>query len=213
MTKFVALNISISEDGYMAGPNQSLENPMGEGGMPLHGWVFPTKAFREQFGNEGGEIGKDNDYVTRGFTNIGASILGRNMFGPVRREWGEENWRGWWGEEPVFKHPVFVLTHYARESIHFGNGTVFHFITEGVERAHALALESANGKDVRVGGGASTLRQFLELGLLDELHLAVSPIKLGEGEILFANPDLQLKHYRQVASVQTSIEHKTFLKI
>ena len=181
--------------------------------MPLHGWVFPTKAFREQFGNEGGEIGKDNDYVTRGFTNIGASILGRNMFGPVRREWGEENWRGWWGEEPVFKHPVFVLTHYARESIHFGNGTVFHFITEGVERAHALALESANGKDVRVGGGASTLRQFLELGLLDELHLAVSPIKLGEGEILFANPDLQLKHYRQVASVQTSIEHKTFLKI
>ena len=212
MSKFLALNISISEDGFTSGPQQTLDNPMGEGAMALHQWVFPTKAFSEWLGNEGGETGIDNDYVARGFTNIGANIMGRNMFGPVRGEWSND-WNGWWGDSPLFQHPVYILTHYPRESIDMGNGTIFHFITEGIERACELALKSANGKDVRVGGGANTLQQFLSAGILDELHLAYVPVVLGDGDKLFTDPQNQLKNYRTLESVVTEkVRHQTYLK-
>ena len=213
MSKFLALNISISEDGFTSGPQQSQDNPMGEGGMALHQWVFPTKAFSEWMGNGDGESGIDNDYVARGFTNIGANIMGRNMFGPIRGEWSND-WKGWWGDSPLFQHPVYILTNYPRESIDMGNGTIFHFITEGVERACELALESANGQDIRVGGGANTLQQFLSAGILDELHLAYVPVTLGDGEKLFTDPDIQLKNYRAIKPVITEkVRHQTYLKL
>lgn len=214
MSRFLALNISISEDGYMAGPHQSRDDPMGENGRALHDWVFPTQAMQKWFGGSGGTIGIDNDYAARGFTNIGATIMGRNMFGPVRGEWLDEKWRGWWGEEPSFQHPVFILTHYKRDSIDMGNGTVFHFITGGIGEATKQSMAAAQGKDIRVGGGANTLQQFLEARILDEIHLALRPMKLGSGEILFTDPELQLKHYRALEPVfSETVVHQTYLKI
>jgi dihydrofolate reductase len=213
-SNFLALNISVSRDGFMAGPNQSEENPLGENGTRLHEWVFKTLAFREWIGLPGGEEGVDNDYAARGFDNIGATIMGRNMFTPSRGPWIEDGWQGWWGPEPKFQHPVFILTHFAKPRIDMGNGTVFHFVTGGVAEAVALAGVAAQGKVVRVGGGADVLHQFLEAGLLDEIHTVQAPVSLGSGELLFSNPDLQLKHYRAVEPVESgSVLHQTYIRI
>ncbi len=214
MTKFLALNISVSEDGFMAGPNQSEESPLGENGKPLHLWAMATEAIQEKFGGSGGSVGLDNDYIKRGFTNIGATIMGRNMFGPVRGAWLDDNWKGWWGPDPVFEHPVFVLTHHPRQSIDMGNGTIFTFVTDGIHQAYELALEAAQEQDVRVGGGAQTIQQFMELGLLDEIHIAQIPIKLNVGEALITNPELQLKGYRKNDPIfSDSVTHQTYFRI
>jgi len=213
MSKFLALNIAISADGYMAGPNQSLENPLGENGKIVHEWVFPTKAFHEWIGAPEGSEGVDNDYVARGFTNMGATIMGRNMFGPVRGPWLNDDWKGWWGPNPGFKYPVFILTHNPRESIDMGNGTIFHFVTGGVEQACELALAAAKGKDIRVGGGANTLQQLLEASLLDELHTAQVAADLGSGEKLFTHPEIQLAGYRKLEPVLSStVIHQTYVR-
>lgn len=214
MSKVLALNISISEDGYIAGPNQSFEEPLGKNGMLLHEWVFSTRAFKEWIGESGGALGLDNEYVARGFHNIGASIMGRNMFAPSRGTWPDDGWKEWWGLSPNFRHQVFILTHYPREPVDMGNGTVFHFVTGGIVRALALSKEAAGEKDIRVGGGANTLQQSLEAGLLDEIHLAQVPVQLGSGELLFTNPGVQLRHYRALTPVDSqSVRHLTYLKI
>lgn len=198
----------------MAGPDQTQEDPVGKNGKLVHEWVFATKAFHEWFGQTGGQTGIDNDYIQRGFTNIGATIMGRNMFGPVRGPWLDDQWKGWWGPTPAFKHPVFVLTHYPRETIDMGNGTFFHFITGGLEEACEKAELAAGDKDIRVGGGANTLQQFLEAGKLDELHVAQIAVKLGAGEKLITNPELQLRHYRPLEPVRSEkVTHQTYVKI
>ena len=183
----VRCQISVSLDGYIAGPNQSEENPLGEGGMALHEWVFKLEAWREPHARAGGEGDENpsNAVVRRAQENIGAVVMGRNMFGPVRGAWGDSDWRGWWGEEPPFHVPVFVLTHHEREPLEMEGGTTFHFVTEGVERAVELAREAAGEKDVSVGGGASAIQQCIAAGLLDELQLNLVPILLGGGEPLF----------------------------
>jgi len=192
MSKLKVLCFSISADGYGAGPNQSLENPMGMGGMALHEWVFPTQYFQKMHGGnkQEGTTGIDNDFSVKGFENIGSWILGRNMFGPIRGPWMDENWKGWWGDNPPYHCEVFVLTNHARANIVMEGGTTFHFVTEGIEVALQKAKEAANGKDVRLGGGANTVRQYLEKKLIDEIHLAVSPVLLGKGENLFSGLDL-----------------------
>ncbi|HLT27829.1 MAG TPA: dihydrofolate reductase family protein [Zeimonas sp.] len=193
---------AVSVDGYGAGPAQSLEHPMGRGAMALHDWAVATRTFRERvLGAEGGETGIDDDFVARGFYGVGAWILGRNMFGPVRGPWPDESWTGWWGDEPPFRCPVFVLTHYARAPLPMRGGTTFHFVTDGLERARTLALEAAQGRDVRIGGGVSTLRQYLRARAIDELHLAIAPLLLGAGESLFAGLDLPSLGYRCVEHV------------
>ena len=179
------LHMAISLDGYVAGPNQSEEDPLGVGGMRLHEWLFPLAAFKRTHGQgEEGEVNASTPVVEGWVENVGAAIIGRNMFGPVRGPWGEDPWRGWWGEEPPFHVPVFVLTHHAREPLEMGGGTTFHFVTEGIESALEQATEAAAGKDVTLAGGASVARQFLAAGLLDEIELAVVPLLLGEGERL-----------------------------
>jgi dihydrofolate reductase len=176
----------MSIDGYLAAPDQSVENPLGVGGMALHEWVFATRTFRRAQGMEGeGETGVDDDFIARGEAGIGATIMGRNMFGPVRGEWTDSSWAGWWGDDPPFHHPVFVLTHHAREPIIKAGGTTFHFVTDGVESALAQAVAAADGRDIRLGGGAATIQQFLRAGLVDEMHLAIVPVLLGSGERLF----------------------------
>jgi dihydrofolate reductase len=176
----------MSLDGYVAGPNQSLEQPLGEGGMKLHEWVFPTKTFRAMHGDaDGGETGVNDDVLRERFVNLGASIMGRNMFGPVRGPWGESPWRGWWDENPPFHHPVFVLTHHAREPLVMQGGTTFYFVTDGIESALAQARAAAGGKDVVIGGGASAVRQYLAAGRLDEIEIHLVPLLLGSGERLF----------------------------
>ncbi len=213
MSKVMALNISVSEDGYMAGPNQSEEAPLGENGELLHAWAFATESFQKWHDGSGGTVGIDNDYIERGFANIGATIMGRNMFGPIRGDWPDENWQGWWGPNPGFKHPVFVLTHHARQTIRMDNGTSFIFVTGGVELAYEWALKAAEGKDVRVGGGAQTIQEFMELGLLDELHVAQIPVKLNAGAKLFTNEKLQVDRYRAIDPVISgSVIHQTYLK-
>ena len=213
MSKFIAVNISVSEDGYMAGPNQSMDEPLGQNGLLLHEWVFPTQAFRDWIGLPGGTTGVDNDYVARGFHNIGATIMGRNMFAPSRGAWTEDGWKGWWGPEPKFQHPVFILTNHPRESIDMGNGTIFHFVTEGLEWAYELSNEVANGKDVRVGGGANTLHQFMAAGLLDEIHIVRVPVKLDYGDLLFNEPTLELQHYQSLPPVVSHpVRHQTYVR-
>jgi len=187
---------SVSIDGYGAGPDQSLENPLGVGGMSLHEWVFGTRTFRIMHGGDGGATGVDDDFVARGVSNIGAWILGRNMFGPVRGSWPDESWRGWWGDDPPYHVPVFVLTHHPRAPIVMSGGTTFHFVTDGIEAALKRAKQAANGQDVRLGGGIETLRQYVCEGLVDELHLAISPVLLGSGEALFADLDWASLGYR-----------------
>ena len=189
MTKLVVRAFSISLDGYGAGLDQSLENPLGVNGMELHRWAFATKTFRKMFGQEGGEEGVDNDFASASFANLGAWILGRNMFGRVRGPWPDESWRGWWGEEPSYHLPIFVLTHYARAPLEMKGGTTFHFVTGGIDEALARAKEAAGGRDIRVGGGVATVKEYLHARLIDELHIAVSPVFLGRGENLFAGID------------------------
>lgn len=179
--------ISVSLDGYMAGPNQSEEDPLGEGGMALHEWVFKLSSWRGEHQLEGGE-GDDNPsnaVIVAAQANVGAVVMGRNMFGPVRGEWGDSDWRGWWGDDPPFHTPVFVLTHHPRDSFELEGGNVFHFVTDGIESAMARAREAAGGKDVSIGGGASTLRQAIAADELDELLVNQVPIVLGGGESLF----------------------------
>ncbi len=186
---------AISLDGYGAGPDQRLEAPLGRGGEALHEWVYPTRTFRRLFGKEDGETGTDDDFAARGFDNVGAWILGRNMFGPVRGPWPDESWKGWWGENPPYHAPVFVLTHHARPSLAMEGGTVFHFVTDGIEAALEAARAAAGGRDVRLGGGAATIRQYLVARLVDEMHVAVSPVLLGSGEPLLAGLDLPALGY------------------
>jgi len=190
MSKLRVNAFSISIDGYGAGPGQNLDNPMGVGGMALHEWVFGTKTFQKILGGDGpGRGGVDDDFAARGFANLGAWILGRNMFGPVRGPWTDDEWKGWWGKNPPYHVPVFVLTHHARAPIAMEGGTTFHFVTDGIEAAWKRAKEAANGKDVRLGGGVSTIRQYLTAGLIDELHLVLSPALLGKGEHLLSGID------------------------
>jgi dihydrofolate reductase len=190
MSKVQVSAFSISLDGYGAGPHQSLENPLGVRGTELHGWFLQTKEFRKMHGGSDGEEGIDNDFAKRSFDNVGAWILGRNMFGPIRGPWADSDWKGWWGEEPPYHVPTFVLTHHAREPLKMEGGTTFYFVTEGIEAALAQAKTAAAGKDIRIGGGVSTIRQYLTAGLIDEMHLAFSPALLGEGEHLFAGINL-----------------------
>jgi dihydrofolate reductase len=190
MSKLCVRCFSLSLDGYGAGPNQDLENPLGAGGMGLHQWFFATRTFRQMHSGEGGSTGVDEKFAARGFENVGAWILGRNMFGPVRGPWQDDQWKGWWGDTPPYHVPVFVLTHHARPSIEMNGGTTFHFVTDGIQTAYKRAMDAAQGKDVRLGGGVAMIRQVLLAGLVDELHLAISPVLLGSGENLLAGIDM-----------------------
>ncbi len=203
MAKLRVASLSTSVDGFVAGPRQDVDNPLGVGGMALHQWVFATRTFQKMVGREGGETGVDDDYAAKGFANVGAWILGRNMFGPVRGPWPDDEWRGWWGEEPPYHTPVFVLTHHPRASIAMKGGTTFHFVTDGIETALRQAFEAAGGRDVRVGGGAATVRQYLRAGLIDEMHIAMAPVLLGTGEPLFAGLDLPALGYRCTGTTAT----------
>jgi dihydrofolate reductase len=190
MSRLRVSSFSISLDGYGAGPEQSRDNPLGVGGEALHEWVVSTRTFQTLFGKEGGTTGVDDDFAARGFAGVGAWILGRNMFGPIRGPWPDDAWKGWWGDNPPYHMPVFVLTRYPRASIAMAGGTTFHFVTDGIEAALKRATEAAEGKDVRLGGGVATIRQYLRAGLVDEVHLAIAPVLLGSGEHLFAGIDL-----------------------
>lgn len=202
MPKIRVHTFAISLDGYGAGPNQSLENPLGVGGKSLHEWMIPTRTFQHLIGNSGGENGPDDDFAARGFENIGAWVLGRNMFGPIRGPWPDQSWKGWWGDNPPYHTPVFVLTHHTRAPIHMA-GTTFHFVTDGIHDAAELAIAAANGMDVRIGGGVATIQQFLRARLIDELHLALSPVLLGSGEALFSNLHLPELGYQVTQHVGT----------
>ncbi|MGH6657144.1 MAG: dihydrofolate reductase family protein [Actinocrinis sp.] len=185
-------NLAMSVDGYVAGPGQSIDDPIGAGGPKLHGWIFETRFGRRMIGEEGGTTGVDEQFLVRGVQGIGATIMGRNMFGPVRGPWSNEGdtpWTGWWGPNPPFHHPVFVLTHHAHDPIPMDGGTTFHFVTDGIESALTQAREAADTSDIRLGGGASAVRQYLRAGLVDELHVAIVPVLLGGGERLFDNLD------------------------
>ncbi|MFC5457857.1 dihydrofolate reductase family protein [Prosthecobacter fluviatilis] len=191
MSKLRVESYTLSIDGFGAGPEQSLENPLGIGGTRLHAWAFPTRTFQSKlFGKADGETGIDEDFAARGFDNVGAWIMGRNMFGPVRGPWPDESWKGWWGDNPVYHMPVFVLTHHPRAPLVMEGGTTFHFVTDGIHAALERAREAAGGRDVRIGGGADTIRQYLQERLIDELHIAISPIVLGSGERLFEGINL-----------------------
>jgi len=197
-------SFSLSIDGFGAGPNQSLANPLGVGGLALHQWAFATRTFQRMFGKPDGNTGVDDDFAARGFANLGAWILGRNMFGPLRGPWQNEDWKGWWGDTPPYHTPVFVLTNHAREPLVMDGGTTFHFVTDGIHAALQRAREAAGGRDVRLGGGVETIRQYLRAGLIDELHVAVTPVLLGSGESLFANINLLSLGYQVADHVTTA---------
>lgn len=204
MSKVRVESFTISLDGYGAGPDQDIDNPLGVGGRELHQWAFPTRTFQQKvLGGQDGTTGTDNDFAERGFRNIGAWILGRNMFAPSRGAWPDLNWKGWWGDTPPYHVPVFVLTHHARPDITMEGGTTFHFVTGGMHEALDRAKEAAAGKDVRIGGGPNTIRQYLAAGLIDELHIAVSPVLLGKGESLFAGLDMRALGYECVQFIST----------
>jgi dihydrofolate reductase len=208
MPKLRVHAFAISLDGYGAGPGQDRDNPLGRGGTALHQWFYPTRTFqRTLLGKDEGTTGIDDDFAARGFENVGAWILGRNMFGPVRGPWPDQSWRGWWGENPPYHVPVFVLTHHARPPLEMQGGTVFHFITGGIETALGRAKQAAGSRDVRVGGGAATIRQYLSAQLIDEMHVVVTPVLLGGGEPLFAGLDMPALGYevsRWVATEQAT---------
>jgi dihydrofolate reductase len=189
MPKLRVHNFSVYIDGYAAGPDQSLDNPLGVDGIQLHNWAFGTRTFHKVFGEDGGDEGVDDRFAAAGEVGLGATIMGRNMFGPIRGEWTDDEWKGWWGDDPPYHHPTFVLTHFPREPITMAGGTVFHFVTDGIETALERAYEAADGQDVRLAGGASAIQQYLRAGLVDEMHLAYAPLLLGSGERLF--DDLQ----------------------
>ena len=204
MSKLRVQSFGVSIDGYGAGPNQDLQNPLGVRGPELMEWFFHTRLWRAMHGQDGGETGVDHAMAEQGFANIGAWILGRNMFGPVRGPWPDESWRGWWGDEPPYHVPVFVLTHHARAPPPMKGGTTFHFVTEGVHAALEQAKAAAGGRDVRLGGGVATIRQYLRAGLIDEMHMAISPVLLGAGEHLLADIDLPKLGYRVAQHVPTA---------
>lgn len=216
MGKVRVAAFSVSIDGFGAGPRQDLQNPLGVRGMELHGWFLQTEIFQKMHGQSGGTRGIDNDLGTRSFENIGAWILGRNMFGPVRGPWTltttGDSWKGWWGDTPPYHTPVFVLTHHARPSLVMQGGTTFHFITDGLESALKKAKEAAAGKDVRIGGGVSVIRQYLLTGHIDEMHLALSPVFLGEGETLFSGIDLPKLGFTVCSSVPGENATHIFIK-
>ncbi len=203
MSKVRVAAFSVSIDGFGAGPRQSLQAPLGVGAEGLHGWFRPTRTFQQMLGGEGGSTGADDGFARRSFENVGAWILGRNMFGPVRGPWPDDGWKGWWGDNPPYHVPVFVLTHHARPPLEMAGGTTFHFVTDGIEAALQRARAAAGGRDVRIGGGVSTIRQYLQAGLIDEMHLAVSPVLLGSGESLLAGIDLPALGWRVTAREST----------
>ena len=201
MSRLVVRSFSMSIDGYGAGPDQGLENPLGVGGPEMFGWFFPTRTFQKMQGKEGGETNADDAIASQFMSGLGAWILGRNMFGPVRGPWPDESWRGWWGEEPPYHVPVFVLTHHARPPLAMKGNTTFHFVTDGIHSALEQAKKAAGGRDVRIGGGPSTVRQYLRDRLIDELQLTISPVLLGGGEPLLAGIDLRSLGYECVKHI------------
>jgi dihydrofolate reductase len=203
MSKLRVHSFAISLDGYGAGPKQDVDNPLGIGGIALHEWVFATRTFQQMHGTDGGTTGIDDDFAARGFSNIGAWILGRNMFGPIRGPWPDDSWKGWWGDNPPYHTPVFVLTNYPREPITMSGGTTFHFVTHGIHSALQRATDAAKGQDIRLGGGVATIQQYLRAGLVDEMHFAISPVLLGTGEHLFAGIDLPELGYECTEHVST----------
>jgi dihydrofolate reductase len=195
------LSITMSLDGYVAGPDQNEERPLGRGGLDLHEWFFPLKEFREMHGEEGGDVNASSAVVQQRFANIGATIMGRNMFGPIRGPWGGESWRGWWGENPPFHHPVFVLTHHPREPLQMEGATTFHFVTDGIESALRQARDAAEGRDVSLPGGAAVVNQYLAAGLVDQIDISIAPLILGCGERLFAGLDSGTLKLKQIWAV------------
>ncbi len=212
MPKLRALNYAMSLDGFVAGPDQSIDNPLGVGGEQLHKWVFETTYGREMIGQTGGETGIDDDFLRAGFDGIRAWIMGRNMFGPIRGEWGDTDWKGWWGDEPPYHFPVFVLTHYPHEPIEMTGDTTFYFVTDGIEAALERAVEAAGDGDIRLGGGASTVQQYVKAGLVDELHVPVSPVLLGSGERLFDGLGDALAGYDTEVTCSPRVAHMRFLR-
>jgi dihydrofolate reductase len=204
MPKLRVHAFSISLDGYGAGPKQDRDDPLGVGGEALHEWVVATRTFRQMSGKEGGTTGVDDDFAARGFNNIGAWIMGRNMFGPVRGPWPDDTWKGWWGDNPPYHCSVFVLTNHPRTSITMEGGTTFHFVTDGIHAALKRAVEAAGDRDIRLGGGVAAIQQYLRAGLVDEMHLAIAPILLGSGEHLFAGIDAAKLGYRCTQHVPTT---------
>jgi dihydrofolate reductase len=213
MPKLRVHNFAVSIDGFAAGPGQDADNPLGVGGLRLHEWVFATRAWNERQGTDGGTEGLDDKFLNEGDAGIGATVIGRNMFGPIRGEWPDETWTGWWGDDPPYHHPVFVLTHHPRASITMQGGTTFHFVTDGIDVALKQAFEAAAGNDVRLGGGVATIQQYLRAGLVDEMHLAIVPILLGGGERLFDNLDGGSAGYECIQLVSSpSVVHARFAR-
>src|SRR4051812_13615433 len=210
MPKVRVDSFTISLDGYGAGPRQDLENPLGRGGTSLHQWMLPTRSFQRMYGSGEGTTGPDNDIAEKSMKNVGAWIMGRHMFGPQRGPWPDDGWRGWWGENPVYHCPVFVLTHYPRSPMEMEGGTTFHFVNDPIEDVLFRAKEAAGDRDVRIGGGAATVRQFLEARLVDEMHLAISPVVLGSGESLLQGLDLQRLGYGVSRHVTTEAAMHVF---
>jgi len=211
-SRLKVMAFAVSVDGFGAGPEQSLQNPLGVGGMSLHPWMLHTRTFAAMHGGQGGDTGIDDDWAQRSFHNIGAWIMGRNMFGPVRGPWPDDGWRGWWGEEPPYHVPVFVLTHHARPPLEMKGGTVFHFVTDGILEALKRAREAARGKDVRIGGGVATVRQYLQAGLVDEMHLVQSPALLGRGEALLTGIDLLAMDFQRIEHETSAYAQHVLLK-
>lgn len=209
MTKVIVAGFSLSIDGFGAGPDQSLSDPLGKRGTELFEWFFGTKTFRAMVGKDGGSDGVDESYAARAMAGFGAFILGRNMFGPIRGGWPDDEWKGWWGPNPPYHAPTFVLTHHARDPIAMEGGTVFHFVTEGIEVALKKAKAAAGGKNVKIGGGVSTVRQYLKRGLIDELHFAIAPVVLGRGEAMFAGIDLPALGFKVIE--RTATDHATHI--
>src|SRR5712691_2827298 len=209
MSRLLVRTFSISIDGYGAGPGQDLEHPLGVGGPELFDWFFRTRTWNRMHGNPDGETGVDDDFAAQAFEGIGAWILGRNMFGPVRGPWPDESWKGWWGDNPPYHAPTFVLTHHPRDPIEMDGGTTFIFVTDGIEAALDQAKLAAKGRDVKIGGGVETVRQYLRAGLIDELHFAFSPVVLGQGEAMFAGIDLPALGYR--VSEHQATDHATHI--
>ena len=212
MSRLVVRSFAVSLDGYGAGPEQSQQNPLGLNGPEMFQWFFSTRTWQKLYGQGPGETGVDDDFAARGFENIGAWILGRNMFGPVRGPWPDGSWKGRWGEEPPYHCPVFVLTHHAREPLAMKGGTEFRFVTGGIRDALAQARAAAGGKDVRVGGGAQTLREYAQARLLDDVHLAISPVLLGSGESLFSGLDWSALGYHVAESIQGERATHVFIR-
>ena len=212
MTMVRVESLTVSLDGYIAGPDQSLENPLGIGGTELHTWAFSTRTFQEKvLGADGGATGVDDEIAARGFSNIGAWILGRNMFGPIRGPWQDDEWKGWWSDSPPYHVPAFILTHFPRDPIQMEGGTTFFFVTGGIREALALARDAAGGKDIRIGGGANTIQQFLRDGLIDEMHIAVAPVILGAGERLFEGVNLRELGYICKEQIGTELATHYFI--